>query len=297
MSAVVRSLPIHWNDLPGNIKDRLSNDKLLLAQDAAAIEEAYQLDIYFGLVENKSKRLEIYNLSKTNIVEFRKVLFKQIKCATKEVKDNNAETALYSWFSESAVIVHRMIRVTQQSTLSKVREKLAKVLFSIKNEDVKGFFTNNSNVNVVNQELLTKHLLENNLNEETVQLILCKLNEISIDQDEVYRNSKQYHLNKAKIIGLGTFLELLTDEQVLLIVLVAYGVASVKIAVYPIGYYRLISYTMQIIYNVGYKEFKRYMLAEKIHELNQKPISKIIELMEKKNVRQFYIDEINRFFS
>lgn len=296
MSAIVKSLPIPWNDLPGSAKDRLSNDAILIAQDSAAIQDAYLLDIYHGLEPSKLSKQHMSVAYQTDIVKFRNTVYRLIRRTAREVKKGNNKTGLSDWFANVTVALHRAMKLTSEIKLATVRNDLALLLFNVKGADVKIFFVNNQNTHVVNRELLSNHLVTNGLSIEDTQQLIRNLDRVYIDTVKLDERSKQSHLNRANVLGLGPIREFLTDDQVLLIVLISYGLAANTVQQYVIGNYALITLATHLIYGVGYREFKLFALAEKTHELKQRSPTDLVIAMKAKRVPNYYIDELNRFF-
>lgn len=296
MSAIVKSLPIPWSDLPGTIKDRLSNDVLLIAQDAASIQDAYYLDIYLGLEPSELSKKHAREAYKFDILKFRNTVDRLIKRTVREVRKGNNKTDLSDWFAQVAVTLHRTMKLTNDIKLGTVRNDLALLLFNVKGADVKVFFVNNPSVDIIDRELLTNYLVANGLDVKETEELIKELNRVKVDTTGLEHKSKQAHLSRANILGLYSIREFLTDDQILLIVLVAYGLAANIVQQYIIGKYALITLTTHLIFGVGYREFKLMVLAEKTHELNQRPLSEILVALKTKHVPNYYIDELNRFF-
>ena len=297
MTAIVKSLPIPWSNLPGSAKDRLTHDVLLLAQDSAAIQDAYYLDIYAGM--NPSKLSQEYTKVSygTDIFKFRNTVERLIRQRAREVRKGFNKTNLSDWFSKVATTLHRAIKQDSELRLVHVRNNLAELLFNVKGSDVKVYFIANPNSDTVDRKLLLTYLLEQGLDKDVSVALVDELDDISVDTNSLDERSKQAYLDRANILGLYPIREFLSEEQVLLITLVGYGLGANMVHQYNIGKYALITLATHIIYNVGYREFKLYVLAEKVNELQQRPLDQIIEILRKKHVPKFYIDELNRFFN
>lgn len=297
MSAIVKSLPLPWSDLPGNAKERLSNDALLLAQDSAAIQDAYYLDIFYGL--NPSKLSQEY--TKVNyqidVFKFRNTVERLLRRTSREVRKGFNKTSLSDWFSKVATTLHRTIKQDSDLRLVQVRNGLAELLFNVKSSDVKAYFITNPSSDMVDRKLLLTYLLEQGLDKDISIALVSELDDINIDVSSLDQRSRQAYLDRANILGIYPIREFLSEEQVLLITVVAYGLGANMVCQYNIGKYALITLTTHIIFNVGYREFKTYALADKVQELRQRPIDEIITILKIKHVPQFYIEELNRFFN
>lgn len=296
MTAIVRSLPIPWADLPGSAKDRLSHDALLLAQDAAAIQDAYYMDIYLGMETSEINRLYTQANFQFEVVKFRNMVERLIRRTAREVRKNYNKTSLSDWFSKVAITLHRTIKLDTDLRLVQVRGELSELLFNVKSSEVKAYFVNNPSPEAVDRERLTKHLLEKGLNAEIVTTLVSELNDIEIDGEDLATRSKQAYLNRTKNLGLYPLRTFLDDDQLLLLTIVAYGLASNMISQYSIGKYALITLTTNIVYGKGYREFKMYALADKAKELKARPIAEIISILRAKHVPSHYLNELERFF-
>lgn len=297
MSAIVKSLPIPWVDLPGTAKDRLSHDALLVAQDAAEIQDAYYLDIYYGLNPSQLNQQYTKINYQNDVFMFRNTVERLIRRTAREVRKGFNKTSLSDWFSKVAVTLHRSIKQDSELRLAHVRNSIAELLFNVKGADVKVYFVNNPSSNMVNREVLLSYLTEQGLEKDVCVTLIDELDDINIDTDNLDDRSRQSYLDRANILGLYPIREYLSEEQTLLITLVGYGLGANIASQYKIGKYALITLVTNIIFGVGYREFKLYVMAEKLNELKQKPLTEIIKVLKTKHVPQYYIDELNRFFN